>query len=211
MTRPPKHDPVLQHLKSNPEIGLLAIDFSRRIRMRINGKGVWDGEQKLTVTAEQVYGNCPKYIQKRSLQPNGGYCRSELTVDHSPVLHAKHQTWISNADTFFIGSVSSGGKMDASHRGGPPGFVKVVDDRTLLFPDYFGNSMYNTLGNIYSNPGTGLLFIILTEATPCSLPGGLRSSGTGRRLHGFRERNGSSALKWKTCCTLKIKRQYFGS
>lgn len=159
MSRPPKCDPILQHLKSNPEIGLLAIDFSRRIRMRVNGKGIWDGERRLTINVEQVYGNCPKYIQKRSLQPSGGYRRTEQMVDHSPVLDVKHQEWIGKADTFFIGSVSSGGKMDASHRGGPPGFVKVVDDRTLLIPDYFGNSMYNTLGNIYSNPSTGLLFI----------------------------------------------------
>ncbi|WNQ09584.1 pyridoxamine 5'-phosphate oxidase family protein [Paenibacillus aurantius] len=159
VSRLPESDPLRTHLKANPEIGLLAIDFSRRIRMRINGKGEWDGDRNLTVTADQVYGNCPKYIQKRSLQPNGGYRRTERTAFHSRVLEAKHQEWIGEADTFFVGSVSPEGKMDASHRGGPPGFVTVVDDRTLLFPDYFGNSMFNTLGNIYSNPSTGLLFL----------------------------------------------------
>lgn len=72
MSRPPASDPLIKNLLSNPEIGLLAIDFNRRIRMRINGKGEIDGSGRLTVTTEQVYGNCPKYIQKRSLQPSGG-------------------------------------------------------------------------------------------------------------------------------------------
>lgn len=159
VSRPASSDPVFRQLQFSPEIGLLAIDFNRRIRMRINGRGTYDGDRQLTVTTEQVYGNCPKYIQQRSLQPSGGYSRTERTAHHSRVLSSRQQQWIRKADTFFIGSVSAEGKMDASHRGGLPGFVTVADDRTLLFPDYFGNSMFNTLGNIYSNPNTGLLFI----------------------------------------------------
>lgn len=49
--------------------------------------------------------------------------------------------------------------MDASHLGGNPGFIRILDAETLLVPDYQGNSLYNTLGNIQSNPLTGLLFI----------------------------------------------------
>ncbi|AGN70638.1 pyridoxamine 5'-phosphate oxidase family protein [Paenibacillus caseinilyticus] len=156
--QPTASDPIFRHLRVHPDIGLLAIDFSRRIRMRINGKGVWDGKS-LAVTTEQVYGNCPKYIQKRELQPDYGYDRKERTSQYSQVLSAGQQEWIRTADTFFIGSASSKGRMDASHRGGHPGFIKVEDDHTLIFPDYFGNSMYNTLGNLYSNPSAGLLFI----------------------------------------------------
>ncbi|WP_099477637.1 pyridoxamine 5'-phosphate oxidase family protein [Paenibacillus ihbetae] len=157
-SQPPTSDPIFRHLQDKPDIGLLAIDFFRRIRMRINGKGRLDGE-RLYVNTEQVYGNCPKYIQKRSLQPSGGYYRKERISTQGHHLSSKQQEWIRKADTFFIGSGNEEGKMDASHRGGLPGFVAVEDNRTLLFPDYFGNSMYNTLGNIYSNPATGLLFI----------------------------------------------------
>jgi len=157
-SRPAASDPVFRHLQDRPGIGLLAIDFARRIRLRMNGLGVWNGE-RLSVTVEQAYGNCPKYIQKRSLQPNGGYCRKERISHRGHALSSEQRDWIRTADTFFIGSASSEGNMDASHRGGLPGFVTVEDERTLLFPDYFGNSMYNTLGNLHSNPAAGLLFI----------------------------------------------------
>lgn len=157
-SQPARSDPVFRELQDCPGIGLLAIDFFRRIRMRINGEGVWDGE-RLGVTVEQAYGNCPKYIQKRSLQPGIGTYRRERLSHRGHRLNVEQQDWIRKADTFFIGSASSGRKMDASHRGGMPGFVMIEDDRTLLFPDYFGNSMYNTLGNLYSNPAAGLLFI----------------------------------------------------
>ncbi|MDQ0914871.1 pyridoxamine 5'-phosphate oxidase family protein [Paenibacillus sp. V4I5] len=156
---PVTSDPLVGNLLSSPEIGLLAIDFNRRIRMRINGKGEFDADRRLAVSTEQVYANCPKYIQKRSLQPSGGFHRTQMSAHRGYHVSPEQQEWIRNADTFFIGSISSEGNADASHRGGAPGFVKVVDENTLLFPDYFGNSMFNTLGNIYSNPSTGLLFI----------------------------------------------------
>jgi hypothetical protein len=49
--------------------------------------------------------------------------------------------------------------VDASHRGGNSGFVKIVDDQTLRIPDYQGNSMFNTLGNFTANPRAGLIFL----------------------------------------------------
>nr|WP_240348334.1 pyridoxamine 5'-phosphate oxidase family protein [Longitalea arenae] len=66
---------------------------------------------------------------------------------------------IRNADTFFVGSANDKGDMDASHRGGAPGFVSIGADGSLLIPDYKGNSMFNTLGNFISHPKAGLLFI----------------------------------------------------
>ena len=49
--------------------------------------------------------------------------------------------------------------MDASHRGGQPGFVQVESDRRLVFPDYAGNNHYNTIGNLVLDPRAGLLFV----------------------------------------------------
>ncbi|QYR24098.1 pyridoxamine 5'-phosphate oxidase family protein [Paenibacillus sp. sptzw28] len=168
---PVASDPLVGNIASNPEIGLLAIDFNRRIRMRINGQGHFDEDRRLSVTTEQVYGNCPKYIQKRSLQPSGGLHRTLKSVEQSFHLNSKQQEWIRKSDTFFIGSASLEGKADVSHRGGNPGFVKVADANTLLFPDYFGNSMFNTLGNIYSNPSSSLLFIDFDSGNSLQLTG----------------------------------------
>lgn len=164
-------DPLIQNLNSNNELGLLVIDLSKRIRLRINGTGSFDENGWLVITTTQVYGNCPKYIQNRSLHANGVYQRLQSSECRSQGLSPEQQDWIRKSDTFFIGSVSAAGDVDASHRGGPPGFVQVTDERTLIIPDYFGNSMFNTLGNIYSNPSTGLLFIDFLSGHSLQLTG----------------------------------------
>src|SRR5690606_13422130 len=72
-------------------------------------------------------------------------------------LDARTQTLITAADTFFIGSADTEGNADASHRGGNPGFLQVLSPNRLRWPDYRGNSMFMTLGNISANPRCGLL------------------------------------------------------
>ncbi|MEM8703276.1 MAG: MSMEG_1061 family FMN-dependent PPOX-type flavoprotein, partial [Pseudomonadota bacterium] len=59
-----------------------------------------------------------------------------------------------------LGTQNADGKADVSPRGDPPGFVKVLDDKTLAIPDRPGNNRLDSLVNIISNPGVGLLFII---------------------------------------------------
>jgi predicted pyridoxine 5'-phosphate oxidase superfamily flavin-nucleotide-binding protein len=84
--------------------------------------------------------------------------RAEVLDDVSTAL-------ISQADTFFIASNDPSprhglrGGPDVSHRGGRPGFVRLDDERTLTAPEFAGNSMFNTLGNIMMDPRVGLLFI----------------------------------------------------
>ena len=69
------------------------------------------------------------------------------------------------ADTFFIASGyrdegdSAAFGMDASHRGGERGFVRVVDEGRLEFPDYAGNNHFNTIGNLVLDPRAGFLFV----------------------------------------------------
>ena len=77
----------------------------------------------------------------------------------SSALDARTRALVAGADTFFIATWHPGGGADASHRGGRPGFVRVLDDRTLEFPDYPGNNMFNTLGNLVGHPRAGLLFV----------------------------------------------------
>jgi uncharacterized protein len=69
------------------------------------------------------------------------------------------RAFIESRPLFFLATADAGGRPDCSHKGGPPGFVRVVAPDTLAFPDYDGNGMYKSLGNITANPAVGLLFI----------------------------------------------------
>lgn len=60
---------------------------------------------------------------------------------------------------FFMAASDDEGRLDCNYRGGKPGFVKVLDEKTLLFPDYNGNGSYMSLGNLLINPRIGMLFI----------------------------------------------------
>jgi uncharacterized protein len=66
---------------------------------------------------------------------------------------------VERARMFFLATANAQGEPECSHKGGLPGFVRVVDDRTLAFPDYNGNGMYRSLGNVLVNPKVGMLFI----------------------------------------------------
>ena len=86
-------------------------------------------------------------------------------------LSSQHQRLIARADTFFIATDHPESGADISHRGGNPGFVRIVDSRRLAIPDYSGNNMFNTLGNIVANPRVGLLFIGFESGRTLQLTG----------------------------------------
>lgn len=67
--------------------------------------------------------------------------------------------FIARLDMFFLATTDAEGQPTCSYKGGDPGFVQVVDDRTLAFPNYDGNGMYLSMGNIVAHPAVGLLFI----------------------------------------------------
>ena len=72
--------------------------------------------------------------------------------------------FIEARDMFFLATADAEGRPTCSYKGGAPGFVKVVDDRTLAFPNYDGNGMYLSMGNVVVNPHIGMLFIDLENA-----------------------------------------------
>jgi predicted pyridoxine 5'-phosphate oxidase superfamily flavin-nucleotide-binding protein len=74
---------------------------------------------------------------------------------------AQDRAFIEARDMFFLATADEQGRPTVSYKGGDPGFVKVVDDMTLAFPNYDGNGMYLSMGNIAANPHVGLLFIDL--------------------------------------------------
>ena len=183
--RPAAGDPLGDNLRTGAPIGLLAIEFATRKRMRLNGVaevlsagtgGRPGAGLPLRVHAQQVYSNCPKYIQAREWTaiPDGragGDPGSSPTLSRGRALTADQQRWIERADTFFIATAHPEGGADASHRGGLPGFVRIQDDGRLVFPDYAGNTMFNTLGNIVANPGSGLLFVDFETGATLQLTG----------------------------------------
>jgi predicted pyridoxine 5'-phosphate oxidase superfamily flavin-nucleotide-binding protein len=82
-------------------------------------------------------------------------CRDHLTDDD-------HQ-FIERLDMFFLATVNAGGQPSCSYKGGDPGFVRVIDAHTLVFPNYDGNGMYLSMGNVAAHAQIGLLFIDFTR------------------------------------------------
>nr|HRD10520.1 pyridoxamine 5'-phosphate oxidase family protein [Mycobacterium sp.] len=77
---------------------------------------------------------------------------------------------IESADTFFLGTTHPEAGNDASHRGGPAGFVRVTDER-LWWPDYPGNNMFNSFGNLAVDPTAALLFVDFRTGDTLQLSG----------------------------------------
>jgi len=157
--------PLGAHLHEGGDIGALGIDFAARRRNRANGTVRALDADGFDIAIVQSFGNCPKYIQARDWTVAAPEAQAPGAVRRGGWLGAAERTLIAGADTFFIasalGSVQGAPShgVDASHRGGAPGFIRVDDEHTLAVPDFIGNSYYNTLGNLLLNPRCGLLFI----------------------------------------------------
>jgi ferredoxin-NADP reductase/predicted pyridoxine 5'-phosphate oxidase superfamily flavin-nucleotide-binding protein len=176
--RPAEGDALENALGSGVDVGFLGICLATRRRNRINGRVSAPGVGSFEVAVDQTFGNCPQHIHERKW-------RREATGT-PPVRRAHDQfspelrRWIEGADTFFIATGHRGeGEsptfgMDASHRGGEPGFVRIEGDRHLVFPDYAGNSHYNTIGNLVMDPRAGILFVDFERGGLLQLTGRVR-------------------------------------
>ncbi|MCE0764625.1 pyridoxamine 5'-phosphate oxidase family protein [Pseudonocardia kujensis] len=150
----PSTDPLADVLRDEVDVGTLVIDLVLRKRLRINGR--WrrvDGGAEVEV--HQAFGNCPKYIQARDLRDAPPPDRRPVAT-RGAVLDPRQVALVAAADTFFVATAAAGG-VDVSHRGGDPGFVRVVSPTELTWPDYVGNGMMMTAGNLHVDPAAGLL------------------------------------------------------
>lgn len=169
--RPGHGDPLADNLVTGAPLGLLGIQPETRRRNRMNGRAMLLGQQGFAVEVDQSFGNCPKYIQARAPR---FIAEPETMQDARPVLPEtatlsdRAQAMIEGADTFYLATASAlptqGGNqgVDVSHRGGKPGFVRVErrDGRAVLtVPDFSGNMLFNSFGNLAVNPRAGLLFV----------------------------------------------------
>ena len=165
-TSPLFGDPLNDTLKPGAEVGLLGIEQATRRRNRLTGRITHVGPDGFGLTIKHSFGNCPQYIQTRDVEllPQVEEPRSESPVERSDHFDETTRALIASADTLFIATAFSEDADDAthgadvSHRGGKPGFIRVEDDRTFVFPDFSGNNHYNTIGNILLNPKAGVLF-----------------------------------------------------
>ena len=150
-------DPVWQNLVDDPRIGILVIDLRSRARLRVNGRVSFRADDQLHVDVEQAYPNCPQYIQRRNYRPDLDQ-ESRFESEAGTTSNCtNNKQWIASADTLFVASEHPSSGLDASHRGGNPGFIQVLDSTRLRIPDYSGNGMFNTLGNFAVNPRAGIL------------------------------------------------------
>ncbi|KAK3331996.1 hypothetical protein B0T19DRAFT_414472 [Cercophora scortea] len=158
----------------------LSIDLSTRDRVKIAGKmlvgalaerGDGVGEVQIAVKVEESLGNCPKYLNKKDVKVHvpspravegdvDGKGAGESSGKSGVLLGREAVGVVEKADMFFLSS-TDGSTMDTNHRGGPKGFVRVVrnekGDVVLAYPEYSGNRLYQTLGNLRLNPRVGLV------------------------------------------------------
>lgn len=177
----PHGDPIAPTLsRAGAPLGLLGIELMSRRRNRMNGRVSETGPSHFSVAVDQSFGNCPQYIQNRSVDfvrdPESP--ADEESPENFTAFDPVAEELIRNADTFFVSSylVPKGPPeiegVDVSHRGGMPGFVKV-EGNTLTIPDYPGNYHFNTFGNFLLNPKAGLTFMDFTSGDLLMLTGGV--------------------------------------
>lgn len=162
--RPPAADPLSSSLAVGASLGLLGIELPTRRRNRANGTVVAVDAGGFRMRVEQSFGNCPKYIQRRTPRiVSAGPPVKAWAFEPGGGLDPWSRRLIGAADTLFVASyvdLPHGGEkrtVDVSHRGGKPGFVRVGDDGTLTIPDFVGNFLFNTLGNLLLNPRAGVV------------------------------------------------------
>ncbi|TKA21995.1 hypothetical protein B0A50_08493 [Salinomyces thailandicus] len=181
-----KYDPVVEELvgkEANGEVvreeaegrmvSGLTIDLETRKRVKMYGRMIAGAlksredevtdlretvaEIQLVVKVEQSLGNCPKYLNSKKILP--AISRPQL-VDDQPFFSDQALGLLAKADMFFLSSSNNKVDMDTNHRGGPPGFIRVASNdesgAVICWPEYSGNRLYQTLGNLKVNPACGI-------------------------------------------------------
>jgi hypothetical protein len=165
----PVGDP-LHGLSENQPVGIVVMDFATKRRIRINGTLAAANGGMLEMDVTQAYGNCPQYIHPRRISAENDVPASDSDIERSTSLGADDIALIHSVDTFFLGTTHPERGNDASHRGGPAGFVHA-DHNTVEWPDFPGNNMFNSFGNLEIDPNAALLFIDFESGRTLQLSG----------------------------------------
>jgi uncharacterized protein len=190
-------DPLRAQVAVGASVGLLGIELETRRRNRMNGTITQVDREGFAVHVQQSFGNCAQYIQARTphfvAEPESIAIERPVQREGS-TLSAAATKLVRRADTFFIatrsdhiGKDSSQG-VDISHRGGKPGFVRVTEDSNgtvFTVPDFRGNMMFNTFGNLQLDPRAGLIFIDFDSGDALLLTGTAQVLWEGDELASF--------------------------
>ncbi|TCC45027.1 pyridoxamine 5'-phosphate oxidase [Kribbella capetownensis] len=170
-TKPAPAD-ALHNLAPDQAAGVLAIDLERRRRVRVNGWITDVAENGLTLDVHEAFGNCPSYVQPRQITqgPSRPVSPTHSALAAGGGLTDEARRIITTADMFFLGTEHPTRGADASHKGGSPGFVQV-DGADVIWPDYAGNNMFNSMGNLNIDPTAALLFIDFESGDVLQLTG----------------------------------------
>lgn len=198
MAEPMTGDPLLGNLRQGAAVGLLGIQLETRRRNRSNGRVSARDAHSFTVEVAQSFGNCKQYIQARepTFDATGRASASAVGIGReSARLSARAAALLTRSDTFFIATASAaatsgldGEGVDVSHRGGRPGFVRVSNGERateLTFPDFGGNFMFNTLGNLQVNPRAGIVSADFDSGDVLSVTGTARVIWEGEAVAAF--------------------------
>lgn len=175
-------DPLASNLFVGAPLGLLGIELATRRRNRVNGRVAQITNGVLDVNVDQSFGNCKQYIHPRAGVFAAPAARA-LPTREQPRLTPEALAILAQADTSFIATSSHDAErggiegVDVSHRGGPPGFIhteQTETDTRLMLPDYSGNFMFNSFGNLEVNPHAGLLALDFRAGALLSLTGTAR-------------------------------------
>ncbi|HKJ54377.1 MAG TPA: pyridoxamine 5'-phosphate oxidase family protein [Nitriliruptoraceae bacterium] len=173
-------DELVDDVARTGELGILFLDPSRRRRAKSLGRGEVEQDGTITYQLTRFYGLCPRYIFRRDHEASPATGTSNARSNDQPIareartsraLADEDAAVVAVADTVFLASHSDEHGVDPTHRGGPAGFVTVVDDRTLRLPDYLGNGMYQTLGNLLLDPRIALMTMDLVTGRTVSVTG----------------------------------------
>jgi predicted pyridoxine 5'-phosphate oxidase superfamily flavin-nucleotide-binding protein len=194
--RPALGDPLAARLTPGSPLGLLGIQLETRRRNRANGRIVARDADSFSVRIEQSFGNCKQYIQAREPRFDPALLGTPLAprVEGSRLSNHSREL-LERTDTFFIATASAaaaqggdGEGVDVSHRGGRPGFVRVETSATgtrLTIPDFSGNFVFNTFGNLEVNPHAGIVCPDFATGDVLALTGTARAVWEGRELEAF--------------------------
>ncbi|QWX85182.1 pyridoxamine 5'-phosphate oxidase family protein [Cellulophaga sp. HaHaR_3_176] len=165
-----REDIFFTNIKTNPTVGLLFHEAARRARYRAWGTARQE-ENQLCFDIKLGYPSCPKHIQREVIETPEKVEAISSNYQNGTILGELENEWISNAHTFFIATQTKKGAIESSHRGGNPGFIEIQENGRMRVPDYLGNSMFSTLGNIYENPKAALLFVDYKKGETLQLSG----------------------------------------
>ncbi len=150
-------DAFFDNLRRDRRIGLVYLDPQTRRRFRVNGEVVDSRTDPLEVSILEAFPNCKKYLVRQEVTASTQVAAKAATRGRS--IRRADAALLCQASLVFVGTANPQGQLDAATRSGDPGFIREVARNTFEIPDFAGNAMYQTIGNLLLEPRASIGFI----------------------------------------------------